>query len=186
MSPNTKHRHSIRLPGCDYSLPGLYFITICTYQRECLFGEIKNDGDLRYCELSEIGKTVNNCWFEIPQHFPNVILDEFIIMPNHIHGIIQITDQPAVGVENFQPLQSMPTNSFQHAIPKSLASIIRGFKIGVTKWCKQNGHEYFAWQRNYFEHIIRNNTALQKIREYIVNNPLKWFDDTDNPRNWKK
>jgi REP element-mobilizing transposase RayT len=184
MPPNTKHRNSIRLPGCDYSLPGFYFITICTYQRECLFGEIK-EGQMF---LNENGKIVEQEWFKTPEIRKEIILDEFIIMPNHIHGIILINDQntennniivSSVGAKGSSPLRMQP---------KSISSFVSGFKSSVTTQIntlrQTPGNP--VWQRNYFEHIIRNDTVLQKIREYIINNPIKWFDDADNPRNWKK
>jgi REP element-mobilizing transposase RayT len=127
--------------------------------------------------LNEYGKIVQRCWLEIPQHFPNVRLDEFIIMPNHIHGIIVINND--VGVQNFEPLQ----NKYQKIIPRSIGSIVRGFKIGVTKWFRENTNIYTVWQRNYYEHIIRNEKELNEIRKYIINNPLKWELDIENTEN---
>ncbi|MEJ5351784.1 MAG: transposase [Melioribacteraceae bacterium] len=183
------HYISISSKHYDYSQPGAYFITICTHNRECLFGKI-NDGKMF---LNDIGEIAKQCWFEIPNHFPNVSLDEFVIMPNHIHGIIILNDNmvdngnnqnvdiPNVGVQNFEPLRKkMQQNQFQKIIPRSIGSIIRGFKIGVTKWCRQNTNIYTVWQRNYFEHIIRNDIALQRIRQYIVDNPMKWELDMEN------
>ena len=130
-NPEIHHRRSIRLKGYDYSQSGLYCLTICTRERLMLLGEIINS----VMFLSDMGNIVEICWKEIPVHFPDVVLHEFIIMPNHIHGIIEIV-KPAipVGVENFQPLlQKQTQHKFQHVIPRSVASIVRGFKIGVTK-----------------------------------------------------
>jgi len=143
--PDKHHRRSIRLQGYDYSQPGIYFITLCTQNRECLFGEILN-GEMR---LNEFEKIANQCWLEIPHHFPNVQLDEFVVMPDHIHGIIVLNDIVGAGVQNFEPLQPrQQQNAYQHIIPKSIGSIIRGFKIGVTKWFRQNTDIYVVWQRN--------------------------------------
>lgn len=109
------------------------------------------------------------CWLEIPEHFSHVILDEFIIMPNHVHGILIIKNK-IVGNKNFCS-QEIP---WQTKLSKSLSSIIRGFKIGVTKYfCEKNNHD-FQWQKSFYDHIIRNEESLFKIREYIQNNPLKW------------
>ncbi|HRS90694.1 MAG TPA: hypothetical protein P5028_01435 [Candidatus Marinimicrobia bacterium] len=167
-NPDNHHRRSIRLQGYDYSQQGAYFITVCTQNRECLFGEILN-GEMR---LNEFGKMARQCWFEIPNHFPHVQLDEYIIMPNHIHGIIVLND--IVGAKNFSPQQYItPFRSPS----KTIGSIIRGFKIGVTKWFRQNTDIYVVWQRNYYEHIIRNDGELNRIRQYIIDNPKKWKTD---------
>jgi REP element-mobilizing transposase RayT len=99
-NPNTQHRRSVRLKDYDYSQEGAYFIAICTHGRECLFGNISNDKML----LNDFGKIADECWLEIPQHFPNVQLHEHVVMPNHIHGIIQITENN-VGAANFMPNQ---------------------------------------------------------------------------------
>ena len=146
-NPDKHHRRSIRLQGYDYSQPGIYFITICTKNHECLFGEILN-GEMR---LNEFGKIAHQCWLEIPQHFPHVQLDEFVVMPDHIHGIIVLNNivVVVVGVQNIEPLQNQ--NAYQHIIPRSIGSIIRGFKIGVTKKFRQNTDIYVVWQRNYYE-----------------------------------
>jgi len=167
-NPDIHKRRSIRLHDYDYSQAGMYFITICTHERISMFGKI-TDGEMR---LNDSGQIAQNCWVEIPSHFPNVVLHEYIVMPNHIHGIIEIasTNNAPVGVENFQPLQR---NEYQHIIPRSIGSIIRGFKTGTTK---QIG--YSIWQRNYYEHIIRNNKDYIRIAEYIINNPIRWRKDS--------
>ncbi len=168
-----KHRKLNRLDNYDYSQNGYYFITICAKEK---------------IELSEIGKITNQCWLEIPKHFPDVILDEFVIMPNHMHGIIIIENNVAignndhcfefVGNENFRSLRG-----WHGAKSHSLSSIIRGFKIGVTKWCRQNNNHEFLWQKSFYDHIIRDEKSLAKIREYIVNNPAKWDLDRNNSEN---
>ena len=143
---------SIRLKGFDYAQSGAYFITICTTDREALFGRIV-DEEMR---LTQGGRIADECWRNIPTHYPHVILDEYVIMPNHIHGVIFISDDD-VGVQNFEPLQMDGTreNKFQQIIPKSIGGIIRGFKIGVTKWYRQNTNVHTVWQRNYFDRVIR-------------------------------
>ena len=170
------HRRSIRIPGYDYSQEGWYFVTICTYQREKLFGEIIN----KNIKLNNYGNIAKQCWMEIPIHYPNVKMDEFIVMPNHVHGIINIVknnnegNQNVVGIQNFESLR---VNKYQHIIPGSIGAIIRGFKSGVTKWFRKNTKIYTIWQRNYWEHIIRDEKDLNRSRQYIINNPLKWPDD---------
>ena len=148
-----RRRRSIRLKGYDYSSAGAYFVTVCTKDRRCLFGQIL---DSKIC-LTAGGKAAENCWQNIPSHYPQVVLDEHVIMSNHIHGIIVICPND-VGVQNLEPLrQSKPlqsenrrTNKFQQIIPGSLGAIVRGFKIGVTKWFRQNTGIHAVWQRNYF------------------------------------
>ena len=208
-NPAIHHRRSIRLKGYDYSKAVLYFITICCYNRECLFGDVVN-GEM---VLNDAGKFADECWNIIPDHFPNAILHEYIIMPNHIHGIIELLNNIgySVGVQNFEPVRSPNEidssdgvqnvepvrNEFQKIIPKSIGSIVRGFKIGVTKWFRENSivienhglvqnivsYRFRSiWQRNYWEHIIRSEESYQTIAEYIVNNPSKWNDDKFNTK----
>jgi len=177
---NLHHRKSIRLKNYDYSLPGEYFITLCTHDKVCMFGEAIED-EMRLTPTGEIAK---RCWEEIPKHFPNVELDEHIIMPNHIHGIIIIN--PLVGVDNHNSsvgveyIQPLP-KTFQHVIPNSLGSIIRSYKAAISRECRKQKYSDFSWQRNYYEHIIRNDKDLNNIREYISNNPIKWCLDENNP-----
>jgi REP element-mobilizing transposase RayT len=190
-NPQIHYRRSIRLKGYDYSQAGLYFITICVQNRECLFGEIVN-GEM---VLNDAGTIANKCWLDIPKHFPNAVLHEHIVMPNHIHGIVELSNN-VVGAENFLPIsnntehtigaENFPIraenfqpqrNEFQKMIPRSIGSIVKGFKIGVTKWFRNNAVDETIWQRNYYEHIIRNAQTYQTISEYIINNPAKWIDD---------
>ena len=173
MATGRNHKKN-RLTEYDYSQDGYYFVTICTKGRTECFGEIR-DGKI---VLSKIGEIADRCRQEIPKHFPDVELDEYVIMPNHVHGII-IIENHIVGVQNFEPLQ----NKFQHIIPRSLGSIIRGFKIGVTKYCRNNNYADVIWQRNFYDRIIRNERSLNRIREYICNNPLQWASDRNNPEN---
>lgn len=172
--PDRYHRRSIRLKGYDYSRAGAYFITVCTHHRECLFGEII-DGEMKW---NECGETARRCWLEIPHHFPHVELDEFVVMPNHVHGILVIVEND-VGANNHSPLPgATPFRSPSRAI----GSIIRGYKIGVTKWFHQNTDIHLVWQRNYYEHIIRDERSLHRIRQYIRDNPQHWHLDQENPQ----
>ncbi|MBN2103028.1 hypothetical protein JW835_03205 [bacterium] len=185
-NPKKYCRRSIRLKGYDYSQDGYYFVTICTYSRLPLFGRIQDDSVV----LNDGGKIVDVCWRAIPEHYPNVVLDEYVIMPNHVHGILIINNHVGVqnvGVQDFEPLQNthLKMNRYQHIIPKSIGSIIRGFKIGVTKSLRQQIKIKHVRQRNFYEHIIRNDDELNKIREYINYNPLKWELDKENPMNRK-
>ena len=136
-------------------------------------------------ELSEIGKIANKYWNEIPKHFPFVKLDAFVVMPNHVHGII-IIDKPDGGLvnvdtQNFAYLPSSQPHTKNKFGPqsKNLASIIRGYKIGVTKNAKKTDANW-AWQSRYYDHIIRNNISFERIRNYILENPIKWNEDKFN------
>ena len=163
-------RRSIRLPGYDYSSKGAYFITICTHRHLSIFGDII-DSEM---QLNDAGKRVQTCWNEIPNHFPHVSLDAFVVMPNHVHGILFILKNVVVGAKNFSPLQ--PAQK-PRGTSKTIGSVIRGLKIGVTKWGRQNTSIKNVWQRNYWEHIIRSEPELNGLREYIHNNPKRWTLD---------
>ncbi|MDO9081526.1 MAG: transposase [Desulfuromonadales bacterium] len=156
--PDVQHRRSIRLQRYDYSSAGAYFVTICTQNRECLFGEME-DGAMR---LNDAGKVAEQCWQEIPGHFPQVELDEFVVMPNHVHGILVIGESGVAAGKR-------PAGT-----SRTIGSVVRGFKIGVTKWMRQAHPIHAVWQRNYWEHIIREEVELEQIREYIRNNPVRW------------
>ena len=172
--PEMHHRHSIRLEGYDYSLPGAYFVTVCTHKREYLFGNVVNDEMV----LREYGKIVENIWHNLTNHYQNIKLDKFIVMPNHIHGIIILMDMNDVGAG----LKPAPTDLTKYY---PLSEIIRAFKTfsarHVNELRKTPGIP--VWQRNYHEHIVRNENELNRIREYIMNNPLRWQYDRENPDN---
>ncbi len=205
-NPGMHHRKSIRLTNYDYSQNGLYFITICTHQRLPLFGEIV-DGVMN---LNRAGIMVDKIWREIPEKYSGVIIDEFVIMPNHIHGIVELANVEAVSgnhrhdvvvsvvgaapcgrpinndhdlLQLGQPQGVAPTVKQNRSM--SLPDVAHRFKSLTTKcyidgiknnhWPAFNGK---LWQRNYYEHIIRNEPAYLKIAEYIQTNPLKWLDDT--------
>jgi putative transposase len=184
---------STRLPCWDYGSDGYYFITICTKDHEHFFGSC-NDGcrDAKSCvsttaqmELSEIGRLAQKYWYQIPDHFPFVKLDEFVVMPNHVHGIIIIDKdnqvQNANGpveTQDFASLQGIRCNRFGPQ-SRNLASIVRGYKVGVTKYARKINPS-FSWQSRYYDHIIRDEKSLYRIREYIHYNPEKWEYDREN------
>jgi REP element-mobilizing transposase RayT len=164
------HRRSIRLKGYDYTRAGAYFVTICTKDRACLFGDVA-DGVMR---LNQMGHIVRQCWLAIPDHVPPVLLDEFVVMPNHVHGIIVLVS----------PLQNDDTPTRPRGPQRqSVGSIVGSFKSAATKRINEQRGTPGApvWQRDYFEHIIRNDESLNRIREYILNNPLQWALDRENP-----
>ena len=166
-NPDIHHRQSIRLKNYDYSQVGLYFITVCSQHRQPLFGRIV-DAKMR---LNEAGVMVENYWRAISTHFPHAMLESFVVMPNHLHGIISITNHP-VGANNHLP------SPLQHGTSKTIGSMVRGFKMAVTRWFREHPTIYVVWQRNYHEHIIRNNEAYLKISQYIQTNPQRWQEDT--------
>ncbi len=182
--PNRKRN---RLKHFDYSTDGSYFVTVCTQNREHFFGEIRDKKMIP----NACGKTTQKCWHEIPDHFPHARIDEFVVMPNHVHGIIWIENEiknhnHSVGNKNFCSLpriqrESQNKISWQTKLSRSLSSIIRGFKIGVTKWCRDNEpKKSFAWQKSFHDRIIRNDEELNRIREYISLNPMNWKNDRNN------
>lgn len=170
---------SIRLPDWNYGSDGAYFITICVKNRKCVFGEIIN-GKM---ELSKMGKIVLDEWIKTEQMRSNVELDKFVVMPNHVHGIVIIQCND-VETHSHASLQGQFKNKFGPQ-SKNLAAIVRGFKGTTTKQIHSAGFCDFAWQPRYYEHIIRNEKALNSIREYIINNPLQWELDKNNPNNPK-
>lgn len=175
--PNQHHRRSIRLHGYDYSSAGAYFVTICTYYRKCLFGEI-TDGKMR---VNEYGQSVQEEWVRSAKIRCEIELDAFVIMPNHIHGIITIHDD--VGAIGRSPLQKIiPSHG---PAKQSLGAFVAGFKSATTKRINEirNTPHLPVWQRNYYEHVIRDEKSLNQIREYILNNPLNWEMDRENPVN---
>lgn len=185
-NPEIQRRRSIRLRERDYSAAGNYFLTICTRNRELILGIIENKNMI----LSPIGIIAERYWKNIPRHFPNVRLDEYCIMPNHIHGILIIEGAVNVGVQyeiprnHIEPLHSVKSHlhSFQHTVPKSIGSIIRTYKTSVTKRCKEIGFDEFIWQRNFYDRIIRDDGELKRIQAYVRNNPASWEIDDENPR----
>ena len=165
---NKYRTDSVRLTGWDYRSPAWYFITICTKNRYHFFGEIQN----KIMGLSSIGNRAYQNWEAIPDHFDHTRLDVFIIMPNHTHGLIEITKNPSTSTtknkqyREFGPLQS-----------GSISSIMQAYKASVTRWCRKEGYHEFGWQDKFYDHIVRNEKEFNRIRNYIINNPSKWQDD---------
>lgn len=181
--PQKHHRRSIRLKGYDYAQTGAYFVTIVTYHRDCLFGAVVN----QEMTLSDFGKIADECWRTIPDHFANVELGSYVIMPNHVHGIIVITNQRR-DAALLRPYDDPTTNNDHHKInvkPGSLGAIVRSYKSAVAYRINKEHNATGIWQRNYYEHIIRNETDLQNKTNYIQANPLLWDEDDNNPVNVK-
>ena len=191
--PEKHHRKSVRLKEYDYSKPNAYFITICTYNKECIFGAIIN-GEM---QLNAYGKIVENEWLKTPTIRPYVLLDKYIIMPNHFHGIIIIDgvamcrDTAPVSPRAIEEVAKsriphIPTfEQFGRPTSHSIPTIIRSFKAATTKQIHeiQKTHRQAVWQPRFYEHIIRNPHELDQTREYIIYNPLKWALDSENPDN---
>jgi len=195
--PDKHHRRSIRLKEYDYSQPGAYFVTICVQNREFMFGDIVNGKMV----LNEFGEIVKNTWFDLPNHIDNIALDDFIIMPNHIHAIIIIvgagprpalTNSKHAHNENTADLKRMgleqagleqaglepaPTRNL------GLSEVVRQLKTFSARRINElrNMPGFPVWQRNYYEHIISNEDELNAIREYSCANPKNWDIDTENP-----
>jgi len=192
------HRdRSIRWFAYDYAQAGAYFVTICTCRHQCLFGRVVDDA----MELNAAGLAVASCWRAIPAHYPDIVLDAFVVMPNHMHGILMISSN--VGANNHSPVggrdhtganvySPLPTD--ERAAPmhrrivrargtsRTVGAVVRGFKIGVTKWMRQNTDVPDVWQRDYYEHVIRSEQQLCRIRRYIEANPANWMLDHENPQ----
>jgi REP element-mobilizing transposase RayT len=165
-NPNLHHRRSIRLKGYDYSQAGAYFLTICTQHRKCLFGEII-DGEVH---LNPAGQIISDSWEWLATQYPYVDLDAWVIMPNHLHGIVVISDQGG-------------SRTALTEKRKPIGRLVGAFKTVSTKRINEF-HKTPAmklWQRNYWEHIVRNASELNRLREYIRNNPAKWALDRLNP-----
>lgn len=168
-NPHIHNRKSIRLKEYDYSQPGLYFITICCQDRICHFGHIDNGKMI----LNEFGTITYNEWLKTPELRPNVELGEFVIMPNHIHGIIRLLGR---GELNSPHTKDVCDTSLQSP-SQTIGAIVRGYKSSVTKQFGLLGFDGKLWQRNYYEHIIRDEQSYQRISDYIMKNPAKWNED---------
>ncbi len=167
-NPQIHHRRSIRLQGYNYAQIGFYFVTICVQNKECLLGDIKQG----LMNLNPASKMVRKIWLQLPQRFANIDLDEFVIMPNHFHGLISIS------------INNEPEKQFS----VKLSEVIGAFKSMTThqyiQGVKQYNWQRFQgklWQRNYYEHIIRDEFSLNNFRQYIIDNPIKWENDQENP-----
>jgi putative transposase len=185
-NPN-RQRKSIRIGGYDYSSAGAYFVTMVTYQRDPLFGEIKNGEVI----LSDFGKIADECWRAIPEHFSFVELGAYVVMPNHVHGIVVIrADESATngvvvdagrgagrGAAMLRPYVG------SNVKPGSLGAIVRSYKSAVSYRIHKEHNTTGIWQRNYYEHIIRNEKDMQNKTDYINANPMLWDEDENNPIN---
>jgi putative transposase len=191
-NPDIHHRRSRRLRGYDYSQAGAYFITVCTCNRECLLGEIA-DGEMR---LNDAGRMMQAVWDELPSHYAGIDTDAFIIMPNHIHAIVVIVGAAPCGRPDSDAGQARGQNDNGQAqglaptrnTTLSLADVVHRFKTMTTKryadGVKQIGWPAFSghlWQRNYYEHVIRDEGDLNRIRQYVMDNPARWAEDENNP-----
>jgi len=207
-NPAIHNRHTIRLQGYDYTQSGAYFITICAYQKECFFGQIRS-GKMK---LSSLGEIAYYQWLQLPNRFMNIALDAFVVMPNHMHGIIVITEMdnnqksggeagdigisvgkacivspasplPLVEIPHRQPTTNpnKPIESTRPngTIPGSIGAIIQNYKSLTTRKINMllRTKNKTIWQRNYYEHIIRDDSDYDRIAEYIQNNPISWEDD---------
>ena len=165
------HRRSLRLREYDYSRPGAYFVTICTQDRKCLFGSVVNSE----MQPNDSARSAQSIWYNLPSRFPQVRLDQFVVMPNHIHAVI------FVGAQFIAPTGSsntVQTGAINRA--PTLGEIVRTYKAISTRTIRRTGCAQFRWQRNYYEHIIRDENSLNRIRQYIVDNPIRWDVDGVN------
>lgn len=160
-NPEKRHRKSTRLKNYDYSSSGAYFVTICIFQRECIFGEIIN-GEMI---LSSSGERTLEVWEGLPSRFPTIELDAVIIMPNHVHGVICLTGEGSEAV--------------------TISTVLRAFKSLSARVINQElgRAERPAWQKRFWDRIIRDEAELERIRTYILNNPQSWSEDEENPHN---
>ena len=153
-------RRRVRLEARDYTLPGVYYVTICTAERACLFGDVE-DGEMR---LNDSGRAVQVTWIGLPSHYHRVALDAFVVMPNHIHGILSLADEQG-----------------GHGLPE----IIRGFKTFSARTINEirNARGVAVWQRSYHDHVVRDDADLNRIRRYIADNPGSWSQDPERLHN---
>jgi len=176
-SPLLPTRRTVRLKTFDYSQPGAYFLTICAHNHKCLFGR----AIWGQMGLNALGTIVNECWLEIPRHFPNAALAAHIVMPNHLHGIVVIRERARRAV----PLQNCDVGGkFGSPVTGSIPTIIASFKSAVSRRIRETAGKpaLRVWQRNYYEHVIRNEADFQKTCEYIRQNPAPWDFDEENPQ----
>ena len=163
--PNRKH---MRLQGFNYSLPSAYFVTICTKNKHCLFGEIENG----IMKLNPNGEIIQKCWNDLQNHYAGINNDVFTVMPNHVHGIITILDENRRSGSKPDPTKKHP-----------LSEIVRAFKTYSSRNINELRHSQskVVWQHDYYEHIIRDEKEHKEIGEYIIYNPAKWESNKENP-----
>jgi putative transposase len=172
--PEKHRRRSIRMQGYDYSAPGAYFITMCTHHREHLFGNIV----LGEMHLNQMGTGAKNIWLHLTDDFPWIMLDTFVFMPDHFHAIFWIRDSGPLPRRNPGGKWDLPLQT-PCGTSKTVGSVVRGFKIRVTQWARMNNTTMVVWHRNYHERVIRNDLALNRIRRYILENPVHWNEKGD-------
>jgi putative transposase len=169
-------RRSIPLQYMDYSQRGAYFVTIRAFLKHCLFGRVESGR----MDLSPIGEIVRACWVDIPNHFPGVKADTFVVMPNHVHGILAIEERARRAV----PLRDEAHfEAFRKAVPGSVPTIVRNYKAAVTRLVRYTtgNREMQVWQNNYFERVLRNDEELANASRYIQENVAMWHLDKHNP-----
>jgi putative transposase len=173
---NLPVRRTVRLAGYNYAAAGGYFITLVTHERQCLFGEIV-DAEVR---LNELGEIVQEEWLRSADIRPGILLEAFVVMPNHVHGVVIFSRDDSANDGN-----SRGKRQFRRD-PRSVSSLVAGFKAATTtriNMLRQTPGQ-LVWQRNFYEHVIRNDADLERIREYIAGNPAKWQEDSENPQVW--
>lgn len=172
-NPDIHHRQSIRLPGFDYGAPGAYYVTMVTKHRERVFGDVV-DGEMI---LNDVGRAAHACWSALPVHFPTAKLDEFVIMPNHMHGIIWIRS-----FGRGTACRAPTPERFGKPVSGSIPTMVRSFKSATTSRINaiRSTPGIPVWQRNYHEHVIRSEPELNRIRQYVIDNPRNWPTDAEN------
>lgn len=190
--PDIHNRRSMRLKGYDYSQAGAYLVTVVTQERLTLFGDVLKGR----MQLNPAGEMVQRIWKEMPDRFPHIVMDTFIAMPNHVHGIIILAGAGRAGTQNsYKPSEfDMKTRATTRVAPTvdgrtRLGNVVGVFKslttLEYTRGVRDMNWLPFKrrlWQRNFYEHIVRTDASLQKYRKYIVDNPVQWPFDRENPR----
>jgi putative transposase len=173
-NPNMPHRQGLRLKGYDYSQAGAYFVTICAHGKACLFGDVIGSE----VKVNELGRKVQAVWDDLPVHYPHVATDAFVVMPNHVHGVVVLRDVGA-GFKPARTAEPARTALRRHG----LSEIVRAFKTfsarRINEFRETSGAP--VWQRNYYEHIIRDDADYNRIAEYVANNPQRWAEDSLHP-----
>jgi REP element-mobilizing transposase RayT len=172
---------STRLQSWDYRSPAWYFVTICTHRHACVFGDIA-DGRMR---LNPLGQIAQSELENLSTHYSGVHVDAFVVMPNHVHGIVVSDAAHRFSLNPELPLSADGQSGLGRLPPQagSLSAIVRSYKSGVTRKCRMEGWKGFAWQAGFYEHILRRNASVNAVREYIQNNPANWMQDKDHPNN---
>ena len=182
--PPELHRQSHRLPGHDYSSAAAYFVTIVTSARTCLFGHVIGDEMV----LSPLGRLADEYFRAIPSHFPNADIDACQVVPNHVHGIIVISDPlgtPDVGATHWvAPTRTVPSNQPKGPRRGSIGAMLGAYKMAVARQATARFGLSAVWQRNDYDHIIRNDREWRAIRDYILSNPMHWIQDGEHPEKW--